>query len=87
MWCEFEHALFQGIFTWNIMVFAKLQENILNKDFNKNMQKEISTFSNFKCKKNVFGYFVCIEKKFQFTLMSQRQTYQFHVIIIEINFI
>jgi len=45
------------------MVFAKLQENILNKDFNKNMQKEISTFSNFKCKKNVFGYFVCIEKK------------------------
>jgi len=33
------------------MVFAKLQENILNKDFNKNMQKEISTFSNFKCKK------------------------------------
>jgi len=23
------------------MVFAKLQENILNKDFNKNMQKEI----------------------------------------------
>lgn len=37
------------------MVFAKLQENILNKDFNKNMQKEISTFSDFKCKIKLFS--------------------------------
>ena len=56
------------------MVFAKLQENILNKDFNKNMQKEISTFSNFKCKtKLFFGFIFFFAKKNEnsnFTLMS-----------------